>query len=536
MDASFNAESRAADLATMGRTPLDLLVIGGGITGAGVARDAAMRGLTVALVDKGDFAAGTSSVSSRLIHGGLRYLELYDFRLVFEASRERRILLRIAPHLVWPRSFLFPVFRGARVPAWKLRAGLWLYDALSLFRNVSRHQWLGKRALLRAEPQLRSGDLKGGARYWDAQCDDARLTLANARDARRHGAFVANYARVDQLEKAEGRVRGARITDLLSGTSYALHAHVVVNATGPWSDLTRTDGADYLRPTKGVHVMVPGHRLGNTEAITLTSPVDGRVMFVLPWGEYSYIGTTDTDWPEQPDLITVTKEDVVYLLRSANAVFPNARLSEEDILSKWTGLRPLLRDNTDDPPGKISREHRIIVDNGQVSVMGGKLTTYRSMAADVVDHAAQELARIVGRQPPKRARTDRVPLPGGETAEWEPFRREALAEGIPPMTVERWLRLYGTEIPALVKTARGQADLMAPIVAGHPALMAEVVHACRREMAMRLRDILVRRTHVHYEVRDNARAEAARVADVAGDILGWDAARRDAELTYYRER
>ncbi|MEX0692242.1 MAG: glycerol-3-phosphate dehydrogenase C-terminal domain-containing protein, partial [Gemmatimonadales bacterium] len=238
----------------------------------------------------------------------------------------------------------------------------------------------------------------------------------------------------------------------------------------------------------------------------------------------------------QPDLITVTKEDVVYLLRSANAVFPNARLSEEDILSKWTGLRPLLRDNTDDPPGKISREHRIIVDNGQVSVMGGKLTTYRSMAADVVDHAAQELARIVGRQPPKRARTDRVPLPGGETAEWEPFRREALAEGIPPMTVERWLRLYGTEIPALVKTARGQADLMAPIVAGHPALMAEVVHACRREMAMRLRDILVRRTHVHYEVRDNARAEAARVADVAGDILGWDAARRDAELTYYRER
>ena len=190
----------------MAREPVDLLVIGAGITGTGIARDAAMRGLKVALIDKGDFAVGTSSRSSRLVHGGLRYLELYDFRLVFEASRERRILLRIAPHLVWPRSFIFPIYRGARVPPWKLRAGLWLYDALALFRNVNRHQWLGKRALLKAEPGLRATDLRGGARYWDAQCDDARLTLANARDARRHGALVANYTRADRLERAEGRV------------------------------------------------------------------------------------------------------------------------------------------------------------------------------------------------------------------------------------------------------------------------------------------------------------------------------------------
>ena len=519
----------------MARTPLDLLVIGGGITGAGVARDAAMRGLKVALVDKGDFAAGTSSRSSRLVHGGLRYLELYDFRLVFEASRERRILLNIAPHLVWPRSFLFPVFRGARVPAWKLRAGLWLYDALALFRNVSRHQWLGKRALLKAEPGLRASDLVGGARYWDAQCDDARLTLANARDARRHGGLVANYVRADRLERAEGRIRGARLTDVMTGASLAVQAHAVVNATGPWSDATRDDGADLLRPTKGVHVVVPGHRVGNTEAITITSAVDGRVMFLLPWGDLTYIGTTDTDYPETPDHIEVTRNDVVYLLRSANAVYPGARLSEEDVVTAWAGLRPLLQADPDALPGRVSREHKIVVRDGQVSVMGGKLTTYRAMAAEVVDRVCEVIREVTGEAPTSRSPTDARPLPGGETAEWEPFRREALDQGIPRPTVERWLRLFGTETPALAHLTQTEPALTAPIVPGHPGMCAEIAHACRREMAMTLDDLLVRRTHLYYEVRGNARNDAARIAALAGVELGWNDARREAEAAGYRD-
>jgi len=399
----------------MSAAPLDVLIIGGGITGAGVARDAAMRRLRAALVDAGDFASGTSGHSSRLIHGGLRYLELGDWRLVFEASRERRILLSIAPHLVRPRSFLFPIYRGARVPLWKLKAGLWLYDALAMFRNVRRHQALSKKELLRDEPGLRDTGLVGGARYYDAQCDDARLTLANARDAHRRGALVANYVRVDHLDVVDGRVRGAKLVDVETGQVSQVTVNTVVNATGPWSDGLRAahGGAPLLRATKGTHVVVPRGRLGNTEAITLTSAVDGRVMFVIPWGNLTYIGTTDTDTQETPDNIRPTAEDVVYLLRSANAIFPRARLGPRDIVSAWSGLRPLLTSGDPRHPSNVSREHKIVRGPpGLLSVVGGKLTTYRSMAAEVVDAVVQELRGLDGRAVPQTARTDRDPLPG----------------------------------------------------------------------------------------------------------------------------
>lgn len=533
MDASISASTRSAALAELAERPVEVLVVGGGITGAGIARDAAMRGFRTALVERGDFAAGTSGRSSRLIHGGLRYLEHGAVRLVFEASRERRTLLRIAPHLVWPQTFLFPVFAGSRVPAWKLAAGFALYDALALLRNVKAHRWLSKRALLRLEPGLRPRGLQGGVRYYDAQCDDARLTLANVRAAHQAGALVANYVTVEAFEIADGRVRGVRARDLLTGARLTIHAHLVVNATGPWSDAMRHDGRTLLRPTKGAHVAVPRSRLGNHAAVTLLSPVDGRVMFVLPWGDLAYIGTTDTDYVGDPDAVRVDGADVVYLLRSANAVFPDARLQPGDIVSAWAGVRPLLRPPDERSPGAVSREHQVLDDPGLLSVVGGKLTTYRVVAADVVDRAATALHKLNGRAIPPRAPTDREPLPGGETANLLPLTAELERDGLSRASAEYVVRLHGTEAPAVARLARSSPALAQPVITGHPALRAQLVHAARRELAVTLTDLLLRRTHVFFEVPGHAVSEAAALADLVGAELGWDAARKASELAAY---
>jgi glycerol-3-phosphate dehydrogenase len=520
----------------MAAEPVDLLVLGGGITGAGIARDAAMRGLRTALVDKGDFGSGTSGRSSRLVHGGLRYLEQGGWRLVLEASRERRTLLSIAPHLVWPRSFLFPIHAGGRLPLWKLAAGLWVYDLLALFRNVRWHRVLSKRAMRRAEPLLRSHDLKGGARYHDAQCDDARLTLANVRSAHEHGALVANYAAAERLAVADGTVRGAHVLDRLARRQLTVRALVVVNATGPWSDDVRgADGvAPLLRRTKGTHVAVPRGRLGNREAIALTSPIDGRVMFILPWGDLSYIGTTDTDTPEGPDSVQASADDVIYLLRSANAYFPDARLQPSDVVSTWAGLRPLLRTDAAASPSAVSREHRIVDSpSGLISIVGGKLTTYRVMAAQVVDHVWRRLQSLDGRPPSPRARTDKEPLPGGVAHDLAVLARELEREGFAAEVAQHLVRQYGSEAPAVGRLARSDLELRRPIVPGHPALRAELVHAARREMAVTLSDLLVRRTHVFYETPGHGVAEAPELVELAARELGWDAARKATELAEY---
>ncbi len=537
MDAPFSHVTRARHIAEMAREPVDLLVIGAGATGAGIARDAAMRGISTALIDKGDFGSGTSSRSSRLIHGGLRYLELYDFKLVFEASRERRVLLKIAPHLVRPRSFLFPVYAGGRVPRWKLAAGLWLYDALALFRNVKAHRMLGKHALLRAEPGLRERGLRGGARYYDAQCDDVRLTLANVRSAHAHGALAANYVRLDQLELADNHVRGGRATDLTTGQEFQVRARVVVNATGPWSDTVRagTGANPALRRTKGTHVVVPRERIGNREALTVTSPIDGRVMFIVPWGDLAYIGTTDTDWNGDPDTVAPDARDVVYLLRSANAFFPHARLQPEDVVSAWSGLRPLVNSGAANP-GAVSREHYIESGpTGLVSVLGGKLTTYRAIAEQTVDLVARRLRELDGRPAPSPCRTALEPLPGGEVADPTIITDDLAREGIAPELARRLTDLYGSEAPAIARLARTEPALATPVVPGYPAIRAEFIHALRREMALTLGDLLIRRTHLFYEVTGHAAAEAAAIVDLVAAELGWDASRKAAELASYRD-
>ena len=537
----FSHQTRAAALSSMAAEPVDVLVIGGGITGAGIARDAALRGFRVALVDKGDFGSGTSSHSSRLIHGGIRYLEQRDFRLVFEASRERRVLLRIAPHLVRPLPFVFPVYRGSRVPGWKLRAGMWLYDALAAFRNVKAHRWLSPKQVRKAEPALKDRGLTGAALYWDAQTDDARLVLATARSAARAGALIANYAEVTSLLTPDGRVRGAVVRDVLSGETRTVRALVVVNAGGPWVDaLRRMDDAaasPLLRPTKGAHVAVPRRRIGNERAITLFSPIDGRVMFVLPWGELSYIGTTDTDADASPDAVRVTAADVTYLLRSANAAFPEAHLSPNDVVSVWVGLRPLLGPECGTSraaPSQISREHRVVESaQGLITIAGGKLTTYRVMARDVVDRVAARLHELDGRPVAPRPPTDRLPLPGGEAAELDVLRETARARGVSEATARHLVASYGSEMAAVLNLVDRDRSLGEPIALGRPEIWAEVAHAVEREMALRVQDVLVRRLHLFYEFDQHGTTVAAPVAQRMRKLLGWDEIREAEELVDY---
>ncbi len=530
-------QTRAAALASMVETPVDVLVIGGGITGAGIARDAALRGFRTALVDKSDFGAGTSSHSSRLIHGGIRYLEQRAFHLVFEASRERRVLLKIAPHLVRPLAFLFPVYRGGRLPAWKLRAGMWLYDLLSVFRNVHWHRWLRAKKVRRVEPGLRDRGLIGAALYYDAQTDDARLVIATVRSAIRAGALAANYVETTALLKPDGRVRGAIVRDVLTGETASIRANVVVNATGPWSDHLRLlddpHAAPILRLTKGAHVTVPHRRLGNEHAVTLLSQIDGRVMFALPWGDLSYVGTTDTDADASPDALRVTAADVTYLLRSANAAFPDAHLTSNDVVSAWVGLRPLLREDHAHP-SQVSREHRVLESpHGLISIAGGKLTTYRVMARDVVDRVAARLHELDGRPLPPRAQTDRQPLPGGEAAELEVLVEAARARGASETTARHLVAYYGSEAAAVLNLVDRDRPLGEPIVAGRPEIWAEVTYGVEREMAVRLQDILIRRLHLFYEVPDQAQSVVPRVAARMKQLLGWDQTREAEELRDY---
>lgn len=532
--------SRRASLKEVTSEPVDVLVIGGGITGTSIARDAAMRGLRTVLVEQDDLAWGTSSRSSRLVHGGLRYLEQGNLRLVHEASQERRTLLRLAPHLVRPAPFVFPVYRGARVPLWKLAAGLWLYDLLALFRNVKRHRILSKRQVLELEPRIRDKDLTGGALYYDAQCDDARLTVATARSAILHGAMVGTYMRVERLELVDNRARGARIRDRLTGEGGLIRATTVVNATGPWSDFLRRlefpHAPQLLRPTKGAHVVVERQRVGNTNAITITSPIDERVMFILPWEDLTIIGTTDTDTTMSPGQVRATEEDVIYLLRSANAYFPSARLTEADVLGTFAGLRPLLRSEASTDASAVWREHRVEQGPaGMWTIAGGKLTTCRAMAQEVVDRVAEELHRDFARQIAPQCSTAEEPLPGGEAHDLDPLRESGRTLGLPEPSISHLLRLFGTEAAAVYNLCRDHRELMKPLHPGHPAVAAEVVHVTRRELACTVEDVLMRRLHLFYETTDHGISAATATARLMQPERGWgDGATERAVIRYGR--
>lgn len=522
----------AERLTGLGAGRFDMIVVGGGITGCGIAREATLRGLSVALLEQDDFAGGTSSRSSGLIHGGVRYLEHGHLRLVFEASAERRRLLRLAPHLVQPLEFTWPVYRAARVPMWKLAAGLTLYDLLALFRNVGRHHRLSADAVLREQPALRRDGLVGGATYYDACTNDARLTLAVAMDAHDRGAVTINHARVSRLITQNGRVAGVEVQDELSTATVQLSAQVIVNATGPWSDaFRRLEGpttAPNVRGSKGAHIAVPRGRIGNNGALTLLSPDDGRVMFVLPHGAHTIIGTTDTFTGVAPDEIRASEADIAYLIAAANTFFPNARLGRDDVVAAWAGIRPLAATDTGDSVA-ASREHAIAVTPaGVVTITGGKLTTFRVMAADTVDVALRQMGRSA---PPSRS--------GSTPLAWDVARsRDEVVDEATRETGDAALALhlvsaYGTAWPSVwraIESEPGGAERIDPAL---PYRFGEMSYGCRAEMACTLSDLLIRRSRIAFETRDHGRSIAPRVAVYVGPVFGWSAAAIAAEIGRY---
>lgn len=542
---SFSAASRADHLRTLGERSFDLLVIGGGITGAGIAHDAAGRGLDVALVEAGDLGSGTSSRSSRLIHGGLRYLETFDFRLVFEALGERARLLEIAPHLVHPLAFLYPVYSGGPVSMPKLWAGMWAYDSLSLFRGLPMHRMLDRSAVLRREPEMASKGLKGGAVYHDAQVDDARLTLAVGRAAHEAGAVIVSHAPVRSfLRGADQKVTGVVVEDEQTGERVEARARLVLSAAGPWTDEVRrlADPAvsPRLRPTKGVHLQFRRERVGNHGAVIFRSGLDGRVMFVLPWGPFTYVGTTDTDFAAAPESAVAEPADVDYLIRSLNLLLPRVEIAAEDVISSWAGVRPLLEpDGADVSEGQTSREHAVWREpDGLLCVAGGKLTTFRAMAEDVVNTAAGILEREYGVRSGVYY-TQHVPLPGAPDTPFAEFLRDftihAAQSGVDAATADHLARAYGADALVILHDARADPTLRERIVAGHPYLWAEVAHAVRSEMALTLEDVMRRRLHLFYDAEDGglsaAKGVAERMATEPG--IGWDAAAVEREVERY---
>lgn len=531
----------------------DLVVIGGGITGAGIARDAALRGLTVVLFEKGDYASGTSSKSSKLIHGGLRYLEHGEIRLVFESVSERNVQTRVAPHLVRPLPFLIPIYDGARTGFELMNLGLWIYDSLAMFRVPRLHRaFRGTKAALALEPQLQPEGLRGVLEYYDCATDDARLVLENALDAVSLGAECHTYTEVVRFERAaDRRITGVAVRDRLTGQEWSVTARAVILAAGAWTDemiqrfeLT-TEGKkprQLLRRTKGVHIVLPRERLPLARAITLISPVDGRVMFALPWRDRSVLGTTDTDFEGTADDVAADADDVKYLCDSGNGYFPGANLQAEDVIATWAGLRPLIAPPSEIDESSVSREHEIFTRNdGLVIIAGGKLTTYRRMARETVGKTL-DLLRDLDDEPTNRKETTKHrPLPGAvglQTANLEgvaAIGRQLMTEyGLDVDTATHLCGVYGARAPqlgALIAADRGLGERLDREL---PYVWAEVEFAARHDLARTVEDVLARRVPLLLVSRDQGLGVCERVAEMLALLHGFDAAMVAAQLVVYR--
>ena len=536
------AFDREAALARLSAEPFDLVVVGGGVTGAGVALDAASRGLRTGLVERHDLASGTSSKSSKLVHGGLRYLQQREYRLVHENLVERQLLLRNAPHLVAPLPFLIPLFGKAgtvnRAVARAYSAALWMYDLAGGLRIGRRHRRIGLDETMAHMPTLRRDRLVAGFVYYDAEADDARLTLALARTAALdHGAAVATYAPVtgfhrDGRGQLDGLVVSPRARLRTPGTGDApsepveVRAAAVVNAAGVWADdvraLEEQAHPDSIRPAKGVHLALPWEKLRCDVAVVLPVPKDHRSIFVIPWGGRVYVGTTDTDYDGPLDEPRCTTEDVEYVLGALNT-FLTEPVSETDVVGTWAGLRPLIKGATSERTADLSRRHRVEVSPSGL-VTGGKLTTYRRMAADTVDVVVHRLGRGHRRSP-----TRNLALIGAEGTSGLRAPGAASRLGTDPAVLEHLVRRYGGEARAVLAMAGRDPALSRPLVPGLPYLAAEAVYAARYEMATTVEDVLSRRTRALLLARDAAADAAPEVARLLAAELGWDQHEAEAQ-------
>jgi len=529
---------RDAALARLADEQFDVLVVGGGITGAGVALDAAARGLRTALVERDDFASGTSSKSSKLVHGGLRYLQQKEYFLVYENLAERQRLLKNAPHLVSPLPFLIPLFgrKGVvnKTVAKAYSTALWLYDLTGGLRIGKRHKRVSIDEALVHMPTLNRDLLVAGFLYYDARADDARLTLTIARTAvLDYGAVVANYSPVVAfLKDGSGHTSGARLAD---GTE--VKARTVVNAAGVWVDEVRTldegKDPDSLRPAKGIHLAVPWDKVRCDIAAVVPVPSDRRSIFVVPWGDRVYLGTTDTDYDGPIDDPQVTPEDVDYVLGAIN-LFVTEPLTRDDVLGTWAGLRPLMKGAGSERTADLSRRHSVFTsDSGVVTVTGGKLTTYRRMAADTVDEVLKHLGG--GERVTRRSPTKKLPLRGAVGVESLRQSDASSRMNVDAPTLEHLVGRYGGEARTVVAMLEADPELCRPLVAGLPYLRAEAVYAVRYEMARTVDDVLSRRTRSLLLARDASAAAALDVAHLMAPELGWTPEEVSRQVASYLE-
>ncbi len=511
---------------------VDLAILGGGINGAGLAALAARSGLSVALFEKGDFASGTSSKSTKLIHGGIRYLEQGRLRLVFEALHERSTLLQNAPHLVHPLPFLLPCYQGDPRPPWKLRIGLWLYDLLAGSKNIAPHRWFSPSEAIQKFPKLKSEGLRGCGLYYDAQVNDSRLVLENILAAEKAGAHCYNYHQVTQLDLEPTQAR-VFYRDLLSHETGVLTAACLVNATGPWANQTAKllseNALKLVRPTRGTHIVVP--QVLPELATLITTPKDNRVIFVIPWRGECLVGTTDLDDPGDPDLVRPSEEEIQYLLREASRLFPEHPWERDRVIASFAGLRPLAW-SEGEAASALSREDKIQDDGITLTIIGGKLTTYRSMAE-------KALGKIF-----KMLRKDRSPnpilsLPGTPAIPWERFFREkpavwASTHGISLAQAEQLALLYGQRAEDVLELIQADPALKEPLHPERPELLAQVAFSASREKAVHLSDVLMRRLEIGYSVQRSG-ALAEKASRIMGKILHWTPERTRQELEDYEK-
>ena len=536
-------ESREIVISKLQQESFDIIVVGGGITGVGIAQDAASRGLKVALLEKGDYAIGTSSRSSKLIHGGLRYLAQGDFKVTYESCSERALLQELAPHLVKPLSFLIPIYHWRH--GLQIFAGLWVYDIISLVRNSEFHKRVDIPAMREIAPMLETTNLQLGYLYHDCQTNDARLVIEVAKSAASLGATLGNYLKVDQFIKDQGKIVGVKAYDELGQQTIEVRAKLVVNATGVWlDDLCQADRPDLprkIRPAKGVHITIARERIPTKHAMLFESAAkDGRSVFFIPWYEGIIIGTTDTDYQGSVENPQANDADIDYILAAVNSVFPLAKLTRNDILSSYAGLRPLV-DEGKHSTKDVSREHRIFEsDSGLISIAGGKLTTYRLMAVQLMDHVAKRMQARGLMSQNHSSTTDKIYLSGltskdSLTALNTEVSQQAQVLGIADDIAQHLVADYGANAHKILAIVAETPALATVILPHLPFIQAEVVYSVQYEQVNRIADFLVRRSRIALLTADQGMSAATIVAQLIGQAAHWDSNRQISELEHYKQ-
>ena len=533
LSSELSPSARKDALESLRVTEFDILVIGGGINGVGIALDAASRGLSVALVEAKDFASGTSSRSSKLIHGGLRYLEQYDFKLVREALQERELMITtLAPHLVQPVSFIYPLQEKFKERTY-VGAGMALYDALRGFkRALPWHKHISQKELSEIAPSLRLDLITGGYKYFDAQVDDARHTMMIARTAAKYGAVITTRTSVEGIRRDGKRVTGAIVRDLQTDESIEVKAKVTVMAAGVWTDQLYRDlgiKAGYqVRMSKGAHIVVPGNAIRSKSGVIIKTDVS--VLFIIPWGDKWIVGTTDTDYDSDPNTPIATRNDVNYIINQANRVL-EPKLNQNQVIGVFAGLRPLISTNEDSKTTDLSREH--VVDHpvpGFVSIAGGKYTTYRVMAEDAIDAAVVDLKRLT-----PDSCTESLAIVGADGYSVLKNQKAGIAKsyGVSESTIEHLLNRYGSLFVEVLEAAKSNSKLMKPLIENLPYIGGEIRYAVTHEGAISISDVLSRRTRINFEAPDQGRSIVNEVAEIIAEPLGWSKKERENSISEY---